>query len=161
MTSNLPVNSSMHRWQAGDEVVQRTVRADWVSIRAVITDPTVVSRLPMRIDESFERVDRLVEIWRATGRIERAGRTERIEIEVTQASAWSAELRVLPFKQRGYRSGRRRQELLVRLADQLEDLLTEPAPSSVHVDLTEGVPQIVDLTSPVVQTNRVMGLIND
>src|SRR5687768_16897976 len=86
MSSLLPSHADTHGWQAGNEVVHRTIRADWPSIRSVLTDPASLSGLPIHVDDSFDRVDRLaVEVWRANVRIERAGRTERIEIEVTQA----------------------------------------------------------------------------
>ena len=84
-----------------------------------------------------------------------------MSIEVAQASSWSAELRVLPLKQRGYRWGRRRQEIFVQLADQLEDLLTgrTAEPASV-LDLTEAA-HVGDLTSPVVQPNPSMEFVVD
>ena len=114
----------------------------------------------MHFDEPFERVDRVVvEIWRASGRIERAGRTERIEIEVTQASSWSAELRVLPWKQRRYRWGRRQQEIFVQLADQLADVLAgRTREADRAIDLTAEVPRVIDMTSPAVPSNPALGL---
>jgi hypothetical protein len=151
MSSLLPSHPDTHRWQAGDEVVHRTIRGDWPSIKSVLTDPASLSGLPIHVDQSFERVDRLVvEVWRANIRIERAGRTERIEVEVTQASSWSAELRVLPWKQRRYRSGRRRQQLLTELADQLEVLLTDT--TRAPIDLTERTGASIDLTEEAVAT---------
>jgi len=130
--------------------VHRTVRGDWPTMRSVLTDPASLVGLPIRIDDPFERVDRLaIEVWRANVRIERAGRTERIEIEVTQASSWSAELRVLPWKQRRYRSGRRRQQLLMDLADRLQELLT--GTTTAPIDLTDRVAAI-DLTREAAPT---------
>ena len=130
--------------------MHRTVRGDWPTMRSVLTDPASLVGLPIRIDDPFERVDRLaIEVWRANVRIERAGRTERIEIEVTQASSWSAELRVLPWKQRRYRSGRRRQQLLMDLADRLQELLT--GTTTAPIDLTDRVAAI-DLTREAAPT---------
>ena len=125
MTLSLPTfHSDARVWQAGHEVVQRTIRAEWEVIRARLTDPHALRAVPMRFDQDFERVDRLIEIWRAAGRIERHGRLERIEIEVTQASHISAELRVLPWTQRLHHWNRKRQDWLVEVADHVETALT-------------------------------------
>jgi hypothetical protein len=123
-------------------VVQRTIRADWHVIRARLTDRSLLRVVPMQFDEHFERVDRVVEIWRANGRVERHGRLERIEIEVSQSSSFSAELRVLPWKQRRYHFSNRRQDWFVEIANQLEEVLT-----AHEIELRD----LVDLVEPAAE----------
>lgn len=122
MTTN---NARDGRWRADEEIVDRLIRADWEYIRSRLTDPSSLVDVPMHFDEHFERVDRIVEIWRASGRIERLGRLERVEIEVSKASAVSADLRVLPWKQRPrFRIPRKRHNWLIEIADHLESAVT-------------------------------------
>src|SRR4051812_16224491 len=85
-------------WHADEEVVHRTIDGDWQVIRVRLTDTTALRSVPMYFDQEFEHVDRILDIWRAAGRIERHGHLEHIEIEVAQETEFSARLRVLPWK---------------------------------------------------------------
>ena len=111
-------------WHDDIEIVDRHISADWERIRARLSDPAALVDLPKHFDQHIERVDRLAEIWRAAGRIERHGRLERIEIEVSQASSYSADLRVLPWKEHRIHWGHHRRDWLLEIADHLETALT-------------------------------------
>ena len=133
---------------AGFEVVDRRIRGDWNDIRSRLTSPSLATG-PVHIDEAFERVDRLAEIWRATGRVEQHGRLERVEIEVSKASETSADLRVLPWREHRSPFSRKRRDWLAEVADHFGGVLAgETVDLTEDVDLTTGVgPAIVDLST--------------
>jgi hypothetical protein len=121
-------------WRSDEEIVDRLIRGDWQLIRERLCDPAALVDVPVHFDGSFERVDRIAEFWRASGRIERHGRLERIEIEVSQASAYSADLRVLPMQGHHFQRSRKRRDWLIEVADRLEAVLTD-----VVIDVTYAV----------------------
>ena len=113
-------------WNADEECVQRTLDVDWATVEALLADADAMRTLPMHFDETFEQVDRLIDIWRATGRIERHLHVEHIELEVIQTSDSSAEMRVLPWREHHHfiHLSHQREHLMLELADHLEALLT-------------------------------------
>lgn len=115
MTSLLPELPASRALHTGDEVVCRTIRCDWDSVRADLAAG------------GFERVDRLVEMWRAATVL---GRVHRVEIEVARVAADAAELRIVPWTARWPRWGSRRQrrylEVVHAAAGDLQKILSVP-----------------------------------
>ena len=116
-------------WNADEECVQRTIHRDWQAIEALLRDADAMRAVPMHVDEPFEQVDRLVDIWRAAGRIERHLHVEHIELEVIQTSDSSAELRVLPWREHHHfvHLSHQREHLMLELVDHVEAVLTGDA----------------------------------
>jgi hypothetical protein len=115
MTTMLPDVPAGGGWRPGDEVVGRTIRGDWAVMRATLAA------------EAFERVDRLVEIWRAARVLERV---HRVEIEVARVAVDVAELRIVPWTAHWPRWGNRRQrrylEAAHAAADDFQKILSVP-----------------------------------
>src|SRR5688500_6066975 len=115
MTTLLPEVPAGRGSRPGDEVVGRTIRGDWDVMRATLAA------------EAFERVDRLVEIWRAARVL---NRVHRVEIEVARVAVDAAELRIVPWTARWPRWGSRRQRRYIEAAhaaaDDLQKVLSVP-----------------------------------
>jgi hypothetical protein len=115
MTTLLPDVPAGQGFRPGDEVVCRTIRCDWQRARRLLAE------------EGFERVDRLLEIWRIARVL---NGVHRVEIEIARVAVDAAELRIVPWEARWPRWGPRRQRRYVEAAhaaaDDVQKILAVP-----------------------------------